>query len=125
VIANVDADQVQRALLGIILADTPPLRDGHINITVANHGDAAQIAVDLEGLTSVPVVGDLFEAFPATACSHGLALATAGRLINNQHGAVRAAIIDGGLRYLIDLPKDEPPCPESLRDRHSEPEHAC
>lgn len=104
VTANVDADQVQRALLGLMLADTPSLRDGHIGITIANRGDAAQIAVNLEGLTSVPAVGDLFEAFPTTACEHGLALATAGRLISNQHGVVTAEVIDGGLRYLIDLP---------------------
>lgn len=125
VIANVDAEQVQRALLSIMLADTPPLRDGHIDITVANHGAAAQIAVDLKGLISVPVVGDLFEAFPATACGHGLALATAGRLISNQDGAVRAEIIDGGLRYLIDLPLAEPPLPKSSQRRDSKPEYAC
>ncbi len=104
VTANVDAEQVQRALLGIMLADTPSLRDGHIGITIAHRGDAAQIAVELEGLTSVPAVGDLFEAFPATACGHGLALATAERLITNQNGAVKAEVIDGGVRYVIDLP---------------------
>lgn len=104
VTADVDAEQVQRALLGIMLADTPALRDGHISITMANRGDAAQIAVELEGLTSVPAVSDLFEAFPATACGHGLALATAERLIANQHGAVKAEVIDGGVRFVIDLP---------------------
>lgn len=108
VIANVDAEQVQRALLGIMLADPPALRDGHIGITISTRGHVAQIAVDLEGLTSMPAVGELFEAFPAAACGHGLALATAGRLISNQHGAVRAEIIDGGLRYLIDLPLATP-----------------
>lgn len=104
VTADVDAEQVQRALLGIMLADTPALRDGHISITMANRGDAAQIAVELEGVTSVPAVSDLFEAFPATACGHGLALATAERLIANQHGAVKAEVIDGGVRFVIDLP---------------------
>jgi len=105
VAANVDAEQVQRALLGLMLADTPSLRDGHISITIANRGDTAQIAVDLEGLTSAPAVGDLFEAFPTAACGHGLALATAGRLISNQHGVARAEVIDGGLRYVITLPR--------------------
>ena len=104
VTADVDAEQVQRALLGIMLADTPALRDGHISITMANRGDAAQIAVELEGVTSVAAVSDLFEAFPATACGHGLALATAERLIANQHGAVKAEVIDGGVRFVIDLP---------------------
>ena len=104
VTVNVDAEQVQRALLGIMLADNPALRDGHIAIAIADRGHVAQVTVDLEGLTSMPVVGDLFEAFPTTACGHGLALATAERLISNQHGAVKADIVDGGLRYLIDLP---------------------
>lgn len=123
VTANVDADQVQRALLGIMLADTPSLRDGHISITIANRGDAAQIAVDLEGLTSVPAIGHLFEAFPATACGHGLALATAERLISNQHGAVKAEVIEGGLRYVIDLPLASPSRAARPQFQDHEPEH--
>lgn len=125
VTANVDAEQVQRALLGLMLADTPSLRDGHIGITIANRGDAAQIAVELEGLTSVPAVGDLFEAFPTTACGHGLALATAGRLISNQHGAVTGEVIDGGLRYLIDLPLAHTSLVAGSQFLDHEPEHTC
>lgn len=122
VTVNVDAEQVQRALLGIMLADTPSLRDGHIRIAIADRGHAAQVTVDLEGLTSVPVVGDLFEAFPTTACGHGLALATAERLISNQHGAVKADIVDGRLRYLIDLPLVTADRPSHPLPDH-EPEH--
>ena len=125
VTANVDAEQVQRALLGIMLADTPSLRDGHISITIANRGEAAQIAVDLEGLTSVPAVGDLFEAFPATACGHGLALATAERLITNQHGAVKAEVIDGGVRYVIDLPLAHASRLASTQLQDHAPEQTC
>lgn len=125
VTANVDAEQVQRALLGIMLADTPSLRDGHISITIAHRGDAAQIAVNLEGLASVPAVGDLFEAFPTTACGHGLALATAGRLISNQHGTVKAEVIDGGLRYVIDLPLANPSRAARPQFQDHEPEHTC
>ena len=125
VTANVDADQVQRALLGIMLADTPSLRDGHISITIANRGDAAQIAVDLEGLTSVPAIGHLFEAFPATACGHGLALATAERLITNQHGAVKAEVIDGGVRYVIDLPLAHASRLAITQLQDHAPEHTC
>ena len=125
VTANVDAEQVQRALLGIMLADTPSLRDGHLRITIANRGDAAQIAVDLEGLASVPAVGDLFEAFPTTACGHGLALATAERLITNQHGAVKAEVIDGGVRYVIDLPLAHASRLASTQLQDHAPEHTC
>lgn len=125
VTANVDAEQVQRALLGIMLADTPSLRDGHIGITIADRGHAARITVDLEGLTSLPAVSDLFEAFPTTACGHGLALATAGRLISNQHGAVKAEIIDGGLRYLIDLPLAKLPLLARSRYQDHETERTC
>ena len=125
VTANVDAEQVQRALLGIMLADTPSLRDGHISITIANRGHAAQIAVDLEGLTSVPAVGDLFEAFPATACGHGLALATAERLITNQHGTVKAEVIDDGVRYVIDLPLAHASRLASTQLQDHAPEQTC
>ncbi|MBY0493343.1 MAG: hypothetical protein K2Y23_03940 [Cyanobacteria bacterium] len=125
VTANVDAEQVQRAMLGIMLADTPSLRDGHISITIANRAAAAQIAVELEGLTSVPAVGDLFEAFPTTACGHGLALATAERLITNQHGAVNAEVIDGGVRYVIDLPLAHASRLASTQLQDHTPEQTC
>lgn len=125
VVANVDAEQVQRALLGIMLADTPQLRDGHITIAITHREGAAQIAVDLEGLTSVPAISDLFEAFPTTGGGHGLALATAERLISNQHGAVKAEIINDGLRYLIDLPLAHPSLAANSQRRHHEREHAC
>jgi len=125
VTVNVDGEQVQRALLGIMLADTPSLRDGHISMTIANRGAAAQIAVELEGLTSVPAVGDLFEAFPTTACGHGLALATAERLITNQHGAVKAEVIDGGVRYVIDLPLAHASRLASTQLQDHAAEHTC
>ena len=125
VTANVDAEQVQRALLGLMLADTPSLRDGHIDIAIANRGETAQIALELAGLTSLPAVGDLFDAFPPTACGHGLALATAARLISNQHGAVKAEVIDGGLRYLIEVPAAKSPPRARLQYPQLESEHTC
>lgn len=105
VIVDVDAEQVQRALLGIMLSDTPALRNGHIDITIADRDAAAEVVLDVDGLTSEPDVSGLFEAFPATAGQHGLALATAARLIGNQHGSVAAEIVDDRLRYRIKLPR--------------------
>lgn len=104
VTANVDAEHVQRALLSMMLADAPPLRDGRIVLTIQQPGEMGQITVELEGATSLPAVSDVFEPFPTSGRAPGLALATARRLIENQRGAVRAEIVEDRLQYVIDLP---------------------
>jgi signal transduction histidine kinase len=108
VTANVDAEQVQRALLGIMLADAAALRDGRFVLTIQRHGEMGEITIELEGATSLPAVDEIFEPFPASGRGHGLALATAARLIENQRGAVRAEIVEGRLRYVVDLPMSKP-----------------
>ena len=108
VTANVDAEQVQRALLSMMLAGAPSLRDGRIVLTIRQRGEMGQITVELEGVTSLPALGEIFEPFPTSGHGDGLALATAGRLIENQRGAVRAEIVMGRLRYTVDLPVAKP-----------------
>jgi nitrogen-specific signal transduction histidine kinase len=49
-------------------------------------------------------LADLFEPFQASDFGHGLELATARRLIENQSGTVRAESIDGHLAYVLELP---------------------
>lgn len=100
----VDAEQVQRALLSILLSCTPSLRDGHITMTIERVGDIGHLTLAFEGSPSPPAVWDVFEPFPATGHSHGLALATARRLIENQHGVVRTQIVEDRLRCVISLP---------------------
>jgi hypothetical protein len=71
---------VQRALLGIMLADAAALRDGRFVLTIQRHGEMGEITIELEGATSLPAVDEIFEPFPASGRGHGLALATAARL---------------------------------------------
>ena len=47
---------------------------------------------------------ELFEPFHGSGQSAGLAVATARRLIENQHGRIRAELAPGCLRYVIELP---------------------
>ena len=101
---RVDAQQVERALLIIILGRPTSLRDGCVVIAIRKLGDMGQVTLEFDGAASPPGLGELFEPFPATSRSHGLALATARRLLENQQGTVRAEIVDAKLRYVIDLP---------------------
>lgn len=101
---RVDAQQVERALLIIILGRPTSLRDGCVVIGIRKLGDVGQVILEFDGAASPPSLGELFEPFAATSRSHGLALATARRLVENQQGTVRAEIVDARLRYVIDLP---------------------
>lgn len=104
IIVHVDAEQVQRALLNIMLVSAPWLRDGHIVLTIEDRSEIARITIELDGATTLPAPGEIFEPFRTSGPGHGLALATAARLIENQRGAVRAASVDGRLTFGIDLP---------------------
>ncbi len=100
----VDTEQVQRALLSILLACAPALRDGRIVLTIHQAGDIGQLTLEFEGRVSPPAAWDVFEPFPTAAHGDGLTLATARRLIENQHGTVRADVVDTRLRCVIGLP---------------------
>jgi signal transduction histidine kinase len=104
VTVHVDAEQVQRALLNIMLVSASSLREGHIILTIDGRSEVARITIELDGATTLPAAGEIFEPFRTSGPGHGLALATAARLIENQRGAVRAAHVNGRLRYVIDLP---------------------
>ena len=101
---RVDADQVQRALLSILLACAPSLRDGRVVLTIRHAGDVARLTLGFEGKGSPPAAWDVFEPFPTAAHGDGLALATARRLIENQHGTVVAEVAGNRLRCVISLP---------------------
>lgn len=101
---HVDVQQVQRALLNIILASAHALRDGRIAITMEARPGVGRISIDLDGPTALPAAGDLFEPFRSSGPGQGLGLAIAARLIANQGGAVDARVADGQLRYVVDLP---------------------
>ena len=99
-----DAEQIQRALLSILLSCSPSLRDGRVVLTIHQMSDLGQLTLEFEGKLSQPAAWDVFEPFPTAANGHGLALATARRLIENQHGTVRTEIVDGRLCCVINMP---------------------
>ena len=101
---HVDAEQVQRALLNIMLVSAPTLRNGQILLTIQGCGGTGRIMIELQGTTTLVPAGELFEPFRTSGPGQGLALATAARLIGNQGGVVRADMPDGIFRYVIDLP---------------------
>ena len=100
----VDAEQVQRALFNILLACAPSLRAGRVLLAIQQTSDIGQITLEFNGTIPLPISWDVFEPFPAAAHGDGLALATARRLIENQHGTIRAEVVDGRLRCVMSLP---------------------
>ena len=108
----VDAEQVQRALLNIMLVSAPALRDGRMVLRIEHTGNTARVTIQLEGATTLPPAGEIFEPFRMSGPGSGLGLATAARLLANQRGSSQADVVDGRLRYVIHLPVAES---ESMR----------
>ena len=104
--ADVDADQVERALLNILLDETVVPRHACIRAAVDHSDRVARIIISspiaVSGLNRS--IADMFEPFPGPDPGANLALATARRLIENQRGTIRAEFGSGYLRYVIELP---------------------
>ena len=104
--AKVDVDQVERALLNLLLDETAARPQARIQISVQHTDRVVRIIVSSSPTTATPDgnVDEIFEPFQASVSGSGLALATARRFIENQGGTLRAEIVDGCLRYVIELP---------------------
>ena len=104
--AEIDVDQVERALLNLLLDEAAVHHHARIQISVQHTDRVARIIVS----SSLPAsgtqrdVGEVFEPFHASLPGSGLALATARRFIENQGGTLRAELLAGSLRYVIELP---------------------
>ena len=109
---EVDVDQVERALLNLLLDEAAVNRHTRIVVAADQPDRVARITV----VAPVASIGltrhltDMFEPFPSSDPGAGLTLATTRRLIENQGGMIRAELASGSLRYVIELP---------LADRHS------
>ena len=104
--AEVDVDQVERALLNLLLDETAVQHQARVEISVQHTDRAARIIVSSSRTASTPAsnVNEMFEPFQAAVPGSGLALATARRFIENQGGTLRAELLAGSLRYVIELP---------------------
>ena len=104
--AEVDIDQVERALLNLLLDEAAVNRHTRIVVAADQWDRLARITVSTPvastGLTRN--LTDMFEPFPSSDPGAGLTLATTRRLIENQGGTIRAEHVSGSLRYVIELP---------------------
>lgn len=102
---TLDAGQLLRALLNLLLDPFAPGRSGMLRLSLDSSETTARICVDVPGVPHAKqLAGGLFDPFPQQGNGHGLSLAVAHRLIENQGGGVRAEAHEGRLRYVIDLP---------------------
>jgi signal transduction histidine kinase len=103
-----DAEQIQRALLNVMLWGTSELRDSRVALKVLDTGRPA-VVLDFHGAGATFTGADVFDPFPPSGRGHGLALATARRLVENQQGVLRAERRDAGLRFVMELRAARPP----------------
>ena len=104
-----DVEQIQRSVLNVILGGTSELREACVEVKVVGDGDGPAVVVVIPGAEAMFGVADVFDPFPPSGRGHGLALATARRLVENQHGALRAERVAGGLRFVMELRAARPP----------------
>ena len=103
---EVDVDQVERALLNVLLDEIAVTRHTRVVVAADQPDRLARITVSAPvasgGLT--PNITDMFEPFPGSDPGAGLTRAATQRLIENQGGTIRAELTPGGLHYIIELP---------------------
>lgn len=104
---NLDGEQLERALVNVLLDPLAPGRSGCISVSISIEaaGGTARVLVDVPGVSNaVQMAAEAFDPFPEYGNGHGLSLAVARRLIENQAGTARAEARGETLRYIIDLP---------------------
>lgn len=100
-----DAEQVQRALVNMLLDPLAPSRRGGLSVRLQSTRNRARVEIEVAGVPDAErVAGELFEPFPDYGNGHGLSLAVARRLIENQGGAVSAESRGTTLLYTIEFP---------------------
>ena len=102
---HVDVDQLERALVSILLEECHVRRPVHLTLAASAEDEMARITVSVPlARGEVRNAVDRFEPFSGSDANAGLTLAIARRLIENQGGVVRAEATAGTFRYLIDVP---------------------
>lgn len=100
---TVDAHQLQRALVDLLLVGSSLAPQGSIKLSTARRKSTARIRLVAEGVAQC-LPGDLFEPFAVSDVPHGLTLPLVRRLIENQGGEVTVTRQDRWLEFVIELP---------------------
>ena len=107
--AAADAEQVERALLNVILAGTWDARGTRVDVDILDNSGGPAIRIRIPGAEHLLADSDVFDPFSLVGRGHGLALAAARRLVENQHGTLRAQPIAGALEFVLALPAASQP----------------
>lgn len=105
IVVEADPEQLQRALVNIVLEIASFAHGTRLQLAVGAEQDRARVDVEIEGVEAPPdFAAQLFEPYSSADGGHGLALATARRLVENQGGTVDAKVIASTLRCAVLLP---------------------
>lgn len=99
-----DPEQVQRAMLNLVLAMTSELRNTRVHVNVVQTAGRPTVAIRVQGAEATFAGENVFDPFPRSGRGHGLALAMARRLVENQQGTLRAERGDGAFEFVMELP---------------------
>lgn len=111
---SVDAHQIQRALIDLLLAAATLAPRGSVKLcTNPQRKSMATVRILMEPVEQ-RLPEDLFEPFAERRVAHGLMLPLSRRLIENQGGRVNVLRRDGGLEFVIELPASKQAAIESI-----------
>lgn len=109
VVVPVDAAQLQRALVMLLLEGPAATGARRVRLDVGGGQGQAVLTIDMQEGSGSSRIDSLFEPFADARVGHGLRLALARRLVENQGGSVRTAWHAGGVRVAISLAGTESP----------------
>ncbi len=108
IVVEADPEQLQRALVNIVLETAAFAHGTRLQVTVEAEEGQARVDVEAEGVEAPPdFAAQLFEPYSSADGQHGLALATARRLVENQGGTADADVVANTLRCTVLLPASQ------------------
>jgi hypothetical protein len=93
------------------------MRNTRVDLGIRQTGGRPAIVIRLRGAEALLSAGDVVDPFPRSGPRHGLALATARRLVENQQGTRRAERVAGASESVIELPPAAQPAEDVVMER--------